>query len=99
MGNLYFKQGHRDSNGEYIKKAEALYRKSLSILENDPYTWFALGHFLKRQERYEEALGAFQKTLSYMPYEDHETDHFGVSVHSTYQIQEIRDLIERNGGD
>ena len=98
LGNVYFEQGGTQNKPEYFVKAEEQFHKSLSLFPEDPYTWFSLGHVLKRMERFEEALGAFQKTLSYMPAEDHGTDHFGISIHSTYQVQEIKDLLKKKEG-
>jgi len=98
LGNVYFEMAGTQNKPEYYPMAEEMYRQSLVIFPEDPYTWFSLAHVLKKTERYDEAIGAFQKTLVYMPTEDHNTDHFGVSVHSFYQIQEISALLKQKEG-
>ena len=94
LGNIYFEKAGLNNLADYYLKAEEQYRKALTIFPEDPYAWFSLGHVLKKTNRLEEALGAFQKTLSYMPAEDHATDHYGISIHSTYQVQEIKELLK-----
>lgn len=94
LGNIYFEKAGVFKLTDYYPKAEEQYRKALSIFPEDPYAWFSLGHVMKKTNRLEEALGAFQKTLTYMPAEDHATDHYGISIHSTYQIQEIKELLK-----
>lgn len=95
LGDVYFEEGFRKKNVDYYTIAETNYRKALSIFKEDPFAWFSLGHVLKNMERYEEALGAFQKTLSYMPAEDHSSDHFGVSVHAAAQVQELKAILDK----
>lgn len=99
LGNVYFEKAGVNNLPDYYIKAEEQYRKALAIFPEDPYAWFSLAHVLKKTGRLEEALGAFQKTLSYMPAEDHKTDHFGISIHSTYQIQEIKELLKKKGAE
>ena len=94
LGNIYFEKAGVSNLPEFYPKAEDQYRKALVIFPEDPYAWFSLGHVLKKTNRLEEALGAFQKTLTYMPSEDHATDHYGISIHSVYQIQEIKELLK-----
>jgi tetratricopeptide (TPR) repeat protein len=98
LGDVYFEEGFRKKNNDYYLHAETNYKKALSIFQEDPYAWFSLGHVLRTMERYEEALGAFQKTLSYMPAEDHTSDHFGVSVHAAMQVQELKTILDQKGG-
>jgi tetratricopeptide (TPR) repeat protein len=98
LGDVYFEEGFRKKNNDHYLSAETNYRKALSIFQEDPYAWFSLGHVLKNMSRYEEALGAFQKTLSYMPAEDHSSDHFGVSVHAALQVQELKAMLDKKGG-
>ena len=97
LGDLYFEEGFRKKNNDYYLSAETNYKKALSIFQEDPFAWFSLGHVLKNMNRYEEALGAFQKTLTYMPAEDHASDHFGVSVHAAAQVQELKAVLDKKG--
>ncbi len=98
LGNVYFEMAGTQNKPEYYAEAEEMYRQALVIFPEDPFAWFSLAHVMKKTERYEEAMGAFQKTLVYMPAEDHNTDHFGVSIHSTIQIQEISALLKQKEG-
>lgn len=98
LGSVYFEKAGVNNLPDYFPKAEEEYRKALAIFPEDPYGWFSLGHVLKRLNRLEDAMGAFQKTLAYMPSEDHAIDHYGISIHSTYQIQEIQGLLKSGGG-
>lgn len=98
IGNAYMEYGYHQNHPESYVLAEDYYKKSIRIFSNDPYAWFALGHSYKKQERYEEAMGAFQKTLTLMPAQDHQSDHFGVSIHSTYQIRELEDILASKEG-
>ncbi len=98
IGNAYIEYGYRNSELQSYLEAEQYYDRSIQIFEEDPYAWFAMGHCYKKQERYEEAKGAFQKTLSYMPAQDHQSDHFGVSIHSTLQITEIERILAEQEG-
>jgi len=93
MGNAHMEYGYRNADPASYVIAEEFYTKSIQIFESDPYAWFALGHAYKNQQRLEEALSAFQKTLTFMPAEDHQSDYFGVSIHSTYQIAEIQGIL------
>ena len=99
LGNAYMEYGYHKSQPEFYGEAVSYYDRSIQIFEEDPYAWFAIGHAYRKQERYEEAMGAFQKTLTYMPAEDHQTDHFGVSIHSHYQIAELERLIAEKEGN
>ena len=98
LGSICFEIAGTLNRHEYYAKAEDQYRKALAIFPEDPYAWFSLGHVLRKTGRLNEAMGAFQKTLTYMPSEDHATDHFGISIHSVYQIEEIKSLIDKKGG-
>ncbi|SHJ74740.1 hypothetical protein SAMN02745751_03278 [Dethiosulfatibacter aminovorans DSM 17477] len=98
IGNAYMEYGYHQNHPESYVLAENYYKESIRIFNNDPYAWFALGHAYKKQERYEEAMGAFQKTLTLMPAQDHQSDHFGVSIHSTYQIRELENILASKEG-
>lgn len=90
LGNVYFEHGYLSHAPEDYTTALAEYKTALSIFNDDPYCWFALGHVYKDMNRLQDALGAFQKALYNMPHEDHNQDHFGVSIHSQMQIDEIK---------
>jgi hypothetical protein len=98
IGNSYMEYGHRNNNPESFALAEEYYKSSIQIFNNDPYAWFALGHAYKKQERYKEAMGAFQKTMTLMPAQDHQSDHFGISVHSNHQISELKKILTSKEG-
>jgi hypothetical protein len=93
IGNAHMEYGYYNDQAESFVLAEDYYQRSIQIFENNPYAWFALAHTYKKQERYEEAMGAFQKTLTLMPAQDHQSDHFGISIHSTYQLSELESII------
>lgn len=99
LGNACMELGTKNNDMEAFAMAEDYYYQSIGIFEPDPYAWFALGHAFKKQERYMEAMGAFQKTLSLMPTEDHQSDYFGVSIHSVYQINDLEHLVGHQGGE
>jgi tetratricopeptide (TPR) repeat protein len=95
-GNIYFENAFINNVPDNYEKAIENYNKALTIFEEDPYTLYSLGHVYKKMGNLEEALATFKRALYYMPKEDHAVDHFGVSIHSTYQIDEItRTLKER----
>ncbi len=98
IGNAYMEIGYMNDDRESYSSAEDYYIESLQLLPNDPYAWFALGHAYKNQESYEDAMGAFQKTLDLMPAEDHQSDHFGVSIHAYHQLAEIQGVIAAKEG-
>jgi tetratricopeptide (TPR) repeat protein len=98
LGNVFFEVAGTQNKPEYYARAEEQYRRGLQIFPEDPYAWFALGHVLKKTGRFEEAVGAFQKTLSFMPAEDHDTDYYGVCIHSQMEIDEIRTMLKLKGG-
>jgi len=52
--------------GNYLK-AEALYRKYLTIKPDDDYVWCALGETQLRAGKCEQAIAAFQKAISLEP--------------------------------
>jgi tetratricopeptide (TPR) repeat protein len=89
LGSVYFEEGYLKEVPDNYPLAAEEYNKALNIFPRDPYTWFSLGHVYKKQDRLEEALGAFQKALFYLPAEDHNFDYYGVSIHSKLQIEEI----------
>lgn len=97
IGNAHMEYGYQQEDQQSYENAEEYYIKSIQIFESDPYAWFALGHAYKNQARFEEAMGAFQKTLTLMPTEDHQTDYFGVSIHSTLQIAELEGILSKEG--
>jgi tetratricopeptide (TPR) repeat protein len=94
LGSVYFEQAYLKEMPDNYPLALAEYNKALNIFPNDPYTWFSLGHVYKKLERWEEALGAFQKALYYLPAEDHNFDYYGVSIHSKLQIDEIKNILQ-----
>lgn len=96
LGNVFFENAYLKKAPEDYPTAITEYKRALSIFEADPYTWFTLAHVYKKLERYEEALGAFQKSVYFMPAEDHNFDHFGVSIHSRLQIEEIKKKLGQN---
>ncbi|MFZ3371639.1 MAG: tetratricopeptide repeat protein, partial [Desulfitobacteriaceae bacterium] len=94
LGSVYFEQAYLKKIQENYPLAVVEYNKALAIFPEDPYTWFSLGHVYKNLGRYEDALGAFQKALLCMPAEDHNFDHFGVSIHAKLQIEEIKNKLQ-----
>jgi tetratricopeptide (TPR) repeat protein len=95
LGSVYFEEAFLKDVKTNYPLAINEYSKALSIFEGDPYAWFSLGHVYKKTGRMEDALGAFQKTLYYMPAEDHNFDHFGVSIHAKMQVDEIKNALPK----
>ena len=59
-GNRLLKAGH-------LADAEAIYRELVEESPNDTRIWFSLGLVLTQQERYEEALDAYEQALHHLP--------------------------------
>jgi len=45
--------------------AAAQYQKLVGVLPDDPYAWFRLGNSLTQQERYSQAILAYERSLEY----------------------------------
>ena len=95
LGNVYFERGLHDARPDELAEAVTYYKKALDIYPEDPFCWFSLAHTYKRMDKPEEALGAFQKVLFYMPAEDHKDDYWGISAHSQGEVAELKNILSK----
>jgi tetratricopeptide (TPR) repeat protein len=75
-----------------FSKAESFYLKSLELLPNHAEGYFALAHCYKKWGQNLKALRAFRKTVDLMPFEDHRTDPYGITVHAIGEINALKEF-------
>jgi len=93
-GINYYEQAIRENTGQFDKAIEC-YLKSISIVPNHVEAYFSLGHCYKKAERYKEALRAFRKVLDLLPYEDHRTDPYGMTVHAQGEVNNLLSMVAK----
>ncbi|NJD04696.1 MAG: tetratricopeptide repeat protein, partial [Ruminiclostridium sp.] len=69
-----------------FSEAEKYYKKSLGILPNHVEGYFALAHCYKKWGKNLDALRAFRMVTLLLPFEDHRTDPYGMTVHAQGEV-------------
>lgn len=72
-----------------FSEAEKYYKKSLSILPNHVEGYFALAHCYKKWGKNLDALRAFRMVTILLPFEDHRTDPYGMTVHAQGEVNSL----------
>ncbi len=85
------------TGGTDFSKAEANYLKSLEILPNHVEGYFAIGHCYLKWGRNLEALRAFRKVVDLLPFQDHRTDRYGITVHAQGMINQLSQYDTKEG--
>lgn len=93
QGINYFEATVREGTNDF-SKAELSYLKSVELLPNHAEGYFALAHCYKKAGENLPALRAFRKVVDLMPFEDHRTDPYGITVHA---MGEISSLLQYEG--
>jgi len=87
-GAIYFEQK------EYEVALDS-FLKSVSINRANPAAWFMLGHVYDRMELYPESENAFNTVLEFLPFSDHDIDHYGLAYHSREAIYALQKYITK----
>ena len=75
--------------------AERLYREAIAIDPKLPEAWNGLGHALKKQKRYDEALAAYDEALTLRPGFPLAMQYLGELYVETGQIDKARALLAK----
>ena len=75
--------------------AEAAYRQATTLNGKLPEAWNGLGHALKKQKRYTEALAAYDKALRLRPNFALAMQYLGELYVETGEIEKARELVRR----
>lgn len=87
-GVNYFEKTVRTGGTDFSQAAQN-YLESLNILPNHVEGYFAIGHCYLKWGKNLEALRAFRKVVDLLPYQDHRTDRYGMTVHAQGMISQL----------
>lgn len=96
MGVNYFEKTVR-TGGTDFSQAEKYYLKSLEILPSHVEGYFSIGHCYLKWGKNLEALRAFRKVTDLLPYQDHRTDRYGMTVHAQGMISQLSQYDVKEG--
>ena len=88
MGVNYFEKAVRTGSTDF-SLSEKNYLKSIDLLPSHVEGYFAIGHCYLKWGKNAEALRAFRKVVDLLPYEDHRTDRYGMTVHAQGMVSQL----------
>ena len=80
-----------------FSEAEKYYKLSLGILPNHVEGYFALAHCYKKWGKNLDALRAFRMVTILLPFEDHRTDPYGMTVHAQGEVSGLTQYDIKDG--
>ena len=82
------------AKGEW-KQAEAAYRRAIAARDNFPEAWNGLGHALKKQRKFAEALEAYRKALFQRPQYAQALEYLGETYVAMGKAGEARETLAK----
>ena len=93
MGINEYEKAIRENTNKFDKAIEA-YHKAMAIVPNHVELYFSMAHCYNKAGMNEEALYAFRKVVDLLPFQDHRTDPYGMTVHALGEISRLLPLVK-----
>lgn len=87
------------TGSEDFSEAIELYNDATQYIPDHVELYFSMGHAYKKAGNYKGALRSFRYSLILLPFEDHRTDPFGITVHAQGEVTELNRLLKEEGGN
>ena len=91
---LYNSGVQASAKGDW-KQAEAAYRRATQARDQFPEAWNGLGHALKKQRRFGEALEAYNKALTQRPQYPQALEYLGETYVAMGKLGEARETLAK----